>query len=166
MKTLLFVVLLGLSATLRSQEYPSKPIHFIVPLTPGSGADIAGRIVAQKMSEAVNLVKDGKLAPLGVSTRTRAEVLPEVTPLAEQGFPDYEVSLWFGMWAPAATPAAVVQKLNAQVNAIVQQPEVRAQFGKLGIQPAPMPPAEFAKFVRSEIQVYRRIVAQANIPPQ
>jgi tripartite-type tricarboxylate transporter receptor subunit TctC len=114
----------------------------------------------------VNLVKDGKLAPLGVSTRTRADVLPDVPPLAEQGFPDYEVTLWFGMWAPAGTPGAIVNKLNAQVNAIVREPEVREQFGRLGIQAAPMQPAEFARFVRDEIVVYRRIVQQANIQPQ
>ncbi len=86
--------------------------------------------------------------------------------LAEQGLPGYEVTLWFGMWAPAATPAAVVQKLNAAVNAIVQEPLVREQFTKLGLQPAPMKPQEFAKFVRSEIEVYRKIVQQANFQPQ
>ena len=114
----------------------------------------------------VGLVKDGKLNPLGVSTTSRAEVLPEVPTLAEQGLPGYEVTLWFGMWAPAGTPAAVVQKLNAAVNAIVQEPLVREQFTKLGLQPAPMKPQDFAKFVRSEIEVYRRIVQQANIQPQ
>jgi tripartite-type tricarboxylate transporter receptor subunit TctC len=114
----------------------------------------------------VGLVKDGKLNPLGVSTTSRAEVLPEVPTLAEQGLPGYEVTLWFGMWAPAGTPGAVVQKLNAAVNAIVQEPLVREQFTKLGLQPAPMKPQDFAKFVRSEIEVYRRIVQQANIQPQ
>ena len=113
----------------------------------------------------VGLVKDGKLAPLGVSTRTRADVLPDVPPLAEQGFPDYEVTLWFGMWAPAGTPGTVVQKLNAAVNAIVQEPPVREQFARLGMQPAPMKPTEFGRFVRSEIDVYKRIVQQANIEP-
>jgi tripartite-type tricarboxylate transporter receptor subunit TctC len=112
------------------------------------------------------LVKDGKLNPLGVSTRTRADVLPQVPTLAEQGLPDYEVTLWFGMWAPAGTPPAVVQKLNAAVNAIVQEPPVREQFAKLGMQPAPMRPEEFAKFVRAEIGVYKRIVERAKIEPQ
>ena len=60
----------------------------------------------------------------------------------------------------------MVQKLNAQVNAIVQLPEVKEQFAKLGILPVPMKPEEFAKFVRDEIGVYRRIVKQANIQPQ
>jgi tripartite-type tricarboxylate transporter receptor subunit TctC len=111
-------------------------------------------------------VRDGKLKALGVSTKARADVLPEAQPIAEQGLKDYDMTLWFGLWAPAGTPAPVVQKLNAQVNAIVQQPEVREQFAKLGIQPAPMKPEEFAKFVRDEIVVYRRIVKQANIQPQ
>ena len=111
-------------------------------------------------------MKDGKLNALGVSTRTRAEVLPQVPTLAEQGLPDYEVTLWFGLWAPAGTPPAVVQKLNAAVNAIVQEPHVREQFAKLGMQPAPMKPEEFARFVRSEIEVYKRIVKQAGIEQQ
>jgi tripartite-type tricarboxylate transporter receptor subunit TctC len=114
----------------------------------------------------VGLVKEGKLNALGVSTASRAEVLPEVPTLAEQGLPGYEVTLWFGMWAPAGTPGEVVQKLNAAVNAIVQEPPMREQFTKLGLQPAPMKPHDFAKFVRSEIEVYRKIVQQANIQPQ
>ena len=115
---------------------------------------------------ALGLLKDGKLVPLGVSTRSRAAVLPDVPTLAGQGLTDYEVTLWFGMWAPAATPAAVVQKLNAAMNAIVQEPAIREQFSKLGMQPAPMKPEEFARFVRSEIDVYKRIVQQAGIEPQ
>jgi tripartite-type tricarboxylate transporter receptor subunit TctC len=114
----------------------------------------------------IGLVKEGKLAPLGMSTASRAEVLPEVPTLIEQGLAGYDVTLWFGMWAPAGTPTALVKKLNAEVNAIVQEPLVREQFAKLGLQPAPMKPEEFAKFVRSEIGMYKRIVVQANIQLQ
>jgi tripartite-type tricarboxylate transporter receptor subunit TctC len=114
----------------------------------------------------MTLVKDGKLRALGVSTKARAEVLPDVPTIAEQGLKEYDMTLWFGMWGPAAMPQAVVQKINAAVNSVVQQPEVRQQFAKLGIQPAPMKPEEFGKFVRGEIDVYRRIVKQANIQPQ
>ena len=70
------------------------------------------------------------------------------------------------MWAPAGTPPAVVQKLNAQVNGAMQVPEVREHFAKLGISPSPMKVDEFAKFVRSEIDTYRVVVKQANIQPQ
>ena len=90
--------------------------------------------------------RTGRLAALGVSTRQRADVLPDVPPLAEQGLADFDISLWFGMWAPAGTPPAVVQKLNAQVaRDPAEAPEVREQFAKLGITPAPMKPEEFAQ---------------------
>ncbi len=146
-----------------------RMIHVPFKGSPDALQDVLGGRSAFYMAPvnvAVGLVKDGKLQPLGVSTLTRAEVLPQVPPLAEQGLPGYDVTLWFGMWAPAATPPAVVQKLNATVNAIVQEPQTRAQFAKLGLQPAPMPPEEFGRFVRAEIDVYKRIVRQAKIEPQ
>jgi tripartite-type tricarboxylate transporter receptor subunit TctC len=129
---------------------------------------IAGRTAfyMAPINTAVGLVGEGRLAAIGVSTRQRADVLPAAVPLAEQGFPAYDVSLWFGMWAPAGTPPAVVQKLNAQVASIMQNAEVIEQFGKLGISPRPMKPDEFARFVRSEIGIYQRIVKQAGIQLQ
>ncbi len=118
------------------------------------------------INTAIGQLKEGKLVALGVSTRKRADVLPEVPSLAEQGLPGFEISLWFGMWARAGTPPTVVQRLNAQVNAIVQGAEVREQFAKLGITPAPMTPGEFGKFVREQIATYRSIVKDAGIPQQ
>jgi tripartite-type tricarboxylate transporter receptor subunit TctC len=146
-----------------------RMIHVPFKGSPEALQDVLGGRSAFYMAPvnvALGLVKDGKLVPLGVSTRSRAQVLPEVPTLAEQGLADYEVTLWFGMWAPAATPGAVVQKLNAAMNAIVQEPAVREQFSRLGMQPAPMKPDEFARFVRDEIAVYKRIVQQARIEPQ
>jgi tripartite-type tricarboxylate transporter receptor subunit TctC len=129
---------------------------------------LAGRVqfYMAPVNVAVGQVKEGKLNPLGVSTRRGAASLPDVPTIASQGLPDYDVTLWFGMWAPAGTPIPVVQKLNAAVNAIVFEPAVKEQFTKLGIEPAPMKPDEFAKFVRSEMEVYKRIVQAANIPQQ
>jgi tripartite-type tricarboxylate transporter receptor subunit TctC len=146
-----------------------KMIHVPFKGSPDAMQDVLGgrsSFYMAPINAGMTLVKDGKLTALGVSTKTRADVLPEVPTIAEQGLREYDMTLWFGLWAPAGTPAAVVQKLNAQVNAIVQQPDVREQFAKLGIQPAPMQPAEFGRFVRDEIVVYRRIVKQANIQPQ
>ena len=113
----------------------------------------------------VGQMKDGKLATLGVSAVRRAEVMADVPTLAEQGLKDFDISLWFGVWAPAGTPPAIVQKLNAQITAILQGAEVRDQFAKLGITPAPMKPEEFARFVRQQIDTYRTIVKQADIQP-
>jgi tripartite-type tricarboxylate transporter receptor subunit TctC len=129
---------------------------------------IAGRVAfyMAPINTVVGLVGEGKLAALGISTRARADILPQVVPLAEQGLPAYDVSLWFGMWAPAATPPAVVQILNAQVANILRNADVIEQFGKLGISPLTMTPDEFARFVRSEMVTYQRIVKQAAIPLQ
>jgi tripartite-type tricarboxylate transporter receptor subunit TctC len=113
----------------------------------------------------IGQMKEGKLAALGVSTAKRAEVMPDVPTLAEQGLKDFDISLWFGVWAPAGTPPAIVQKLNAQIAAILQGAEVRDQFAKLGITPAPMKPDEFGRFVREQIETYRKIVKQADIQP-
>jgi tripartite-type tricarboxylate transporter receptor subunit TctC len=113
----------------------------------------------------VGQMKEGKLSALGVSTRQRAEVMPEVPSLAEQGLPNFDINLWFGVWAPTGTPPAIVQKLNAQIGAILQSAEVRKQFADLGITPAPMKSDEFARFVREQIETYRRIVKQADIQP-
>ena len=146
-----------------------RMIHVPFKGSPEALQDVLGGRSAFYMAPvnvALSLVKDGKLNALGVSTRTRAQVLPQVPTLAEQGLQDYEVTLWFGLWAPAGTPAAVVQKLNLSINAIVQEPQVREQFARLGMQPSPMKPEQFAKFVREEIDVYKRIVKQAGIEPQ
>ena len=129
---------------------------------------LAGRVqfYMAPVNVAVGQVKEGKLNPLGVSTKRAAASLPDVPSIASQGLPDYDVTLWFGMWAPSGTPIPVVEKLNAAVNAIVFEPAVKEQFIKLGIEPAPMKRDEFAKFVRSEMDVYKRIVQAANIPQQ
>jgi tripartite-type tricarboxylate transporter receptor subunit TctC len=146
-----------------------KMIHVPFKGSPDAMQDVLGGRSAFYMAPinaGMSLVKDGKLTALGVSTKNRAEVMPEVPTIAEQGLPTYDMTLWFGMWAPGNTPSAVVQKLNAAVNAIVLEPQVKEQFAKLGIQPAPMKPEDFSRFVRDEMEVYRRIVRHANIEQQ
>jgi tripartite-type tricarboxylate transporter receptor subunit TctC len=146
-----------------------KMIHVPFKGSPDAIQDVLGgrsSFYMAPINAGMNLVKDGKLTGLGVSTRGRAEVLPNVPTLDEQGLRGYDMTLWFGLWAPAATPLPVVRKLNEAVNAIVSEPNVKDQFAKLGIQPAPMKPEDFARFVRSEIEVYRKIVRAANIEPQ
>jgi tripartite-type tricarboxylate transporter receptor subunit TctC len=158
-----------LAAEYFAQVAGVKMLHIPYKGSPEAIQDsIAGRtsFYMAPINTAIGQLKEGRLVALGVSTKRRADVLPDVPTLAEQGLKDFDIGLWFGMWAPAGTPAAIVQKLNAQVTAILQNPEVREQFAKLGIGPAPMKPDEFAKFVRDEITTYRRIVKEANIQPQ
>ncbi len=157
-----------LAAEYFAQVAGVKMLHIPYKGSPEAIQDsIAGRtsFYMAPINTAIGQLKDGKLIALGVSTKRRAEVAPDVPSIAEQGLKDFNISLWFGMWAPAATPPAIVQKLNAQVTLILQNPEVREQFAKLGIGPVPMKPAEFAKFVRDEISNYQRIVKEADIQP-
>ena len=146
-----------------------KMIHVPFKGSPDAMQDVLGgrsSFYMAPINAGMSLVKEGKLTGLGVSTKARAEVLPQVPTIAEQGLYDYDMTLWFGMWAPSGTPVPVVQKLNAAINAIVLEPVVKEQFEKLGIQPSPMKTEDFAKFVRSEMDVYKKIVQHANIPQQ
>jgi tripartite-type tricarboxylate transporter receptor subunit TctC len=114
----------------------------------------------------IGMMKEGRVTALGVSTERRAAALPDVPTIAEQGYPGFAITLWFGMWAPAGTPPAVVRKLNAEVGRILQVAEVREQLAKLGVDPVSMAPEEFARFVREQIAVYQRIVKEAGVQQQ
>jgi tripartite-type tricarboxylate transporter receptor subunit TctC len=146
-----------------------KMLHIPYKGSPEAIQDtIAGRTAfyMAPLDAAIGHLKEGKLTAFGVSTAKRAEIVPDIPTLAEAGLPGYELALWFGMWARAGTPAAVVQKLNAQVNAIVQGKEVSEQFGRIGIAAVPMKSDEFARFVREQMGIFRRIAREANIPQQ
>ncbi|MFM9888441.1 MAG: tripartite tricarboxylate transporter substrate binding protein [Burkholderiales bacterium] len=118
------------------------------------------------VNAAIGHLKDGRLIALGVGTERRTTILPDVPTIAEQGVTGYAVNLWFGMWAPAGTPANIVNRLNAEVARSVAAADVREQFSKLGMEPAPMSPEAFAKYVRAEIAINQRIVADGGIERQ
>lgn len=158
-----------LAAEYFAQTMGIKMLHIPYKGSPEAIRDSAAGITAYYMAPintAIGLIKDGKVRPLGVTSAKRDASLPDVPTIAEQGHPGFSIGLWFGMWAPAATPAAAVKKLNAEVNRVLKLPELKAQYTKLGIDPVTMSPEEFAKFVRSEIATYQRIVKQGNIPQQ
>jgi tripartite-type tricarboxylate transporter receptor subunit TctC len=118
------------------------------------------------VNTSIGQLKEGKLVPLGVGAERRVAILPDVPTIAEQGITGYAMNLWFGMWAPAGTPAAVVAKLNAEVARSVEAADVKEQFAKLGIEAMPLSPEAFAKHVRTEIGVYHRIVNEGGIERQ
>jgi tripartite-type tricarboxylate transporter receptor subunit TctC len=158
-----------LAAEYFAQTAGIKMLHIPYKGSPEAIRDSAAGITSYYMAPintAIGLIKDGKVRALGVTSAKRDSSLPDVPTIAEQGFSGFSIGLWFGMWAPAATPAAVVKKLNAEVNRVLNLPEVKTQYGKLGIDPVTMSPEEFAKFVRNEIATYQRIVKQGNIPQQ
>ena len=129
---------------------------------------LAGRtaLYMAPANAAIGHLKDGKLLALGVGTERRTTILPDVPTIAEQGVTGYAVNLWFGMWAPAGTPTNVVNRLNAEVARSVAAADVREQFAKLGMEPLQMSPEAFAKYVRAEIAINQRIVADGGIERQ
>ncbi len=129
---------------------------------------VAGRtsFYMAPINTVIGMMKEGRVTALGVSTERRAAALPDVPTIAEQGYPGFAITLWFGMWAPAGTPPAVVRKLNAEVGRILQVAEVREQLARLGVDPVGMTSEEFAKFVREQIAVYQRIVKEAGVQQQ
>ena len=158
-----------LAAEYVAQTAGVKMLHIPYKGSPEAIQDtIAGRtsFYMAPLDAAIGHLREGKLAAFGVSTTKRAEIVPDIPTLAEQGLTNYNLSLWFGMWARSGTPAAVVRKLNAQVNAVVQGKEAREQFGRIGIAPAPMKPEEFGRFVREQMATFRKIAREADIQPQ
>jgi tripartite-type tricarboxylate transporter receptor subunit TctC len=119
---------------------------YFVPLPPARGL-IAGK----------------KVDVLAVSGATRASALPDVPTTIEAGFPNSEYNFWIGMFAPAKTPDAIVQRLNAETVKALADPTVKERLAKLGADPMPMTPKEFDAFVDKEIEINAVLVKAAGI---
>jgi tripartite-type tricarboxylate transporter receptor subunit TctC len=111
-------------------------------------------------------VQAGRLRALAVTSASRATQLPAVPTLQEAGLPGYDVQSWQGLCAPAGTPAAVLDKLHADLNAVLRQPEVRQRLDELVMVGAPTSREEFAQFIRAEIARWAKVIKDANIPQQ
>ncbi|KDP86407.1 tripartite tricarboxylate transporter substrate binding protein [Cupriavidus basilensis] len=111
-------------------------------------------------------VKGGKVRPLAVTTARRSSTAPQVPTMAEAGLPGYETSTWGGVLAPAGTPRAVVDKLNAEINKALASPDVRERLQNAGIEPAGGTPAQFASFLQVEMGKWAKVAKDAGIQPE
>jgi len=129
---------------------------------------IAGRLTYYfaPISAALPQVKAGKLVPLAVSSSQRSSVLPDVPTLAESGLPGFDYNLWVAMFGPAGMPADLVDKINRDVQAAAQTPEVKERLVNLGAEPMPMTPAQFKAFTKRELEDSQKIVQTAGIKAQ
>jgi tripartite-type tricarboxylate transporter receptor subunit TctC len=118
------------------------------------------------ISAAMSNVKSGRLRPLAVSTAKRNAQLPDVPTTGEAGVKGADSPLWFGVWGPARMPADLVTKINADVRRALADPGVKERLANLGNDTMDMSAQEFARFVRSEIEDYQRVVRNAGIKPQ
>src|SRR6266851_1810227 len=108
-------------------------------------------------------IRAGKLRALAVTGAARNAALPDVPTIAESGLPGYECTLWQAMVAPAGTPAAIVARLNREVTAVLEDPEVRATFAKNGVEPEPGPPAALGARIRAELAKWREVISSTGI---
>jgi tripartite-type tricarboxylate transporter receptor subunit TctC len=111
-------------------------------------------------------IRSGKLRPLAVSTAKRNATLPDVPTTGESGVKGADSPLWFGVWGPAGVPADVVSKINADVRKALTDQGVKEKLANLGNDTMDMSPQEFARYVRSEIDDYQRVIRAAGIKPQ
>ena len=108
-------------------------------------------------------VKAGKLRILAISSTRRSAVLPDVPTVAEAGVPGYELTSWYGVLAPAGTPAAVVNQLNGEIVKALNTPEVNARLAGEGAEPVGNTPQQFQAYIRAEIDKYAKIVNALGI---
>jgi tripartite-type tricarboxylate transporter receptor subunit TctC len=108
-------------------------------------------------------IDTGKLRALAVTSLKRAPALPDVPSMSEAGIKDYEVLNWFGLFAPAGTPQAIVDRLQAEAAALLQTPEMKSRLSHEGAEPVASTPADFAVFVRAEIKKWDEVGKAAHI---
>jgi tripartite-type tricarboxylate transporter receptor subunit TctC len=134
-----------------------------VPYKGSSGArtDIMGGQV-QMMFDAITtmaqIAQTGKVRALATTGKTRSAVTPDLPTVSEAGVPGYEAVIWIGLMAPIATPSPIVEKLNAEVNHIVNQPDVKSAWSKQGAVAMNMSTAEFGKFLHDDIAKWAKVV--------
>lgn len=122
------------------------------------------QLMFSSMPDALAFIRTGQLRAIGVTTKERSSVLPDVAPVAEQGFPEFDVKGWFGLAAPKGTPPDIVATLNRQINAVLTRSDVKERLAKIGFDVStPMTSAQTRDFVRREIERWSAVVAAAKI---
>ena len=112
------------------------------------------------------LVLSGKLRALGISTAKRSPAMPEVAPIAELGVPGFNSASWVGLLSPRGTPPAIVKRLNAEINKVIDEGDLKDKLGSQGFVPDGSTPQEFAAHVKDELARFRKLVKDAGIKPE
>ncbi len=139
-----------------------------VPFKGGGPAmiDVVGghtKVMFSSLVQTTPHIKSGKLRALGTGGSKRTTVLPDVPPVAEAGVPGYEAVNWWGIVAPAGTPAAIVAKLHKELTAVQDSPELQKQFATEGADIVKMSSAEFGEFMVKEMNKWERVVKEGGI---
>jgi tripartite-type tricarboxylate transporter receptor subunit TctC len=117
-------------------------------------------------STALPQIKAGRVRALAVLQKTRFAGMPDIPTSAEQGYPELDSNVWFGLFAPAKTPKAIIAKINRDAVAAMKTPEARATMLALGAEPVPTSPEAFGAYVKSEIAKWTKVIKDAGIKVQ
>jgi tripartite-type tricarboxylate transporter receptor subunit TctC len=115
---------------------------------------------------AVAPIQAGRLRPLAITSASRISQLPDVPTMQESGIPGYEVNSWYGLCAPAGTPAPLLDRMNAELNSILAMPDIRHRFDELVVIGPPTTRDAFDRFIRAEIARWAKVIKDAAIPLQ
>lgn len=128
---------------------------------------LTGDVQAQLQGTAVvqPFLVDGRMKGLAVSSANRSAVIPELPTMTESGVPGFDIAAWFGLLAPAGTPAPIVEKLHKELVSIVQMSEVREKMLVQGLEPATNTPEEFAAMIKNEVTRWAKIIETAKVKP-
>jgi tripartite-type tricarboxylate transporter receptor subunit TctC len=134
-------------------------------VAPATNAVLAGdvQMFFAQSSSALPQWRAGKVVALGVATRKRIAAAPDLPTIAEQGFPEFDATSWYALVAPAATPAAIVDRLHAEIVRALALPEVHEKIAGLGAEPVGNSPVEFAAMQRAEAARWTQVAREANI---
>ena len=135
---------------------------------PGLAAVMAGEVqmMMTGLSAGLVQVKAGKLRALALTTAARSPSVPEVPTVAESGFAGYEALAWYGILAPAATPAEVIARLNAEIRSALRAPDLRERLANLGVDAAPGTPAQLELLIDQETKLWAKVIEVAGIKPE
>lgn len=139
-----------------------------IPYKGGSGQMVTDLLAGQVQLASMGLppslpyVKAGKLRVIAVTSTRRSPLLPEVPTVAEAGLPGFDVSSWYGVFAPLALPRDLVTKLNGDIVGVLGAVDVKERLASLGAEPAPMSPEDFGRYVREEIAKWAKVVKESG----
>ena len=156
------VEMLQAAANFKMQHVPYKGSSPALADLMGGHLPVAGASI----SSATNLIQSGKVRALAVTSATRNASLPDVPTVAESGYKDYSFVTYYGVFAPAGTPADVVKSLNDAVVQVMARPDVRAAYAKQGLEPSSTTPQAFSTLIEKDIAKARATIQAANIQVQ
>ena len=163
----------GNQTQLLAELFKSKAGIDVVHVPYKSGAEMVTAILGDQVQMAfpdvsilIPLIREGKLKALAVTSARRHPQLPEVPTMIESGIPDYVMTFWSGVVAPAGTPAEIIDRLNGAINDGLKSPAIRDSLAKIGAEASPGSPKDFADFIAAETSKWSAVARTAGITPE